>query len=95
MSKLPESILVEDEDGKLYTIPADTPEEALRARGWEPVEDKLAVSRPRKTRTKSQMQKLIKNGVVREPGAPKPRRKKSDNEYVIHVPTATATGKVN
>jgi hypothetical protein len=50
--------------------------------------------RKRKKRTKADMRRLIKEGVVADPAVGVPERVRTDNEYVIDVPTATASGKV-
>lgn len=94
MSK-PDTILVADASGYRTTVPGDTAADVLEARGWTVIEDDLAVSRPRKKRTKADMQRLITEGAVADPAVGVPERVRTDNEYVIDVPTATASGKVS
>ena len=89
-----DTLLVEDAHGNQTTIPADTPQELLDDRGWTTIEG-TDVKRKRSRRTAKQMRELIASGAVREPGAPKPARQRSDNEHVVDVPTATASGKVS
>lgn len=92
MSK-PDTLLVEDHGGYRTTIPGNTAAEVLEARAWTVIDDDLAVSRPRKRRTQADMKRLIKEGVVADPAVGVPERVRSQNEYVVEVDTATATGK--
>lgn len=54
----------------------------------EPLHDGF---RPRRKRTKADMQRLIKAGVVADPERGIPERVPTDNEHVVDVPVAKVT----
>ncbi len=49
--------------------------------------------RPRRKRTKADMQRLIKEGVVADPAIGVPDRVPTDNEHVVDVPIARVSAR--